>query len=109
MLERRRVGEARPLTYPVAIDTRRAIREYLDRFEDIQLVMAARNSVEPEAGVMILAAVSEPTLPPGFEQGLVEVVQESRGDAVAVQVFALHASRPADADGSDSRPEPEEG
>ena len=93
VLEKRRVGQAKPLAYPVSPRVRAAVNEYLEESPDLELIRMARSSVEPEAGVTILV-LSRSEVPPEIEAGLVRVVREARGDQVTVTVFPVLSARP---------------
>ena len=91
MLEQRRTGQMRPLNYPAAPRVREAVKEFVDERPGIEVISISRISVEPEAGIIVVVA-SEDALPAGFQTEIEGVVQEARGDASPVRLFALHSA-----------------
>ena len=88
----KRTGQNRPLEYQLAPHVREAVRQYIDEWPEVELITQGRNSVEPEAGITILL-MSAKTLPPDFEEGLVEVIKKTRGDEPVVRIFPMLAAR----------------
>jgi uncharacterized hydrophobic protein (TIGR00271 family) len=87
VLEKNRVGQVRPATYPVSSDVRKAVREYISHNPALQLIMMARDSVEPETGIFITLTAAAP-LRPGVKDELIQLTRAARGDANAhVRVF----------------------
>lgn len=86
--EKKRRGQNKPLTYPVAVHVQRAVENYLDSLPDVTLITIARVSVEPTSAVNILLAT------PGvftaeMKAELSRLVQETRGGDPTVRVIAL--------------------
>ncbi len=96
-LEIRREGAARPLLYPVAPRVREAVRSFMEPWQEVELIVMGRTSVEPEAGIAILLSMSG-QLPQDFEGQLRQVVQQSRGHKSIVRIFLLRAGRMAEPD-----------
>jgi uncharacterized hydrophobic protein (TIGR00271 family) len=92
VLEKRRVGQARPLTYPVAPRVRAAVHEYLAEWPELEVLRMSRSSVEPEAAAHIVV-LSPGELAPEVEAGLVRTVHEARGDEAPVSVFPVLSAR----------------
>jgi uncharacterized hydrophobic protein (TIGR00271 family) len=91
-LEIRRMGLARPLLYPVAPRVRFAVKEFVEPWPEVNLILMGRTSVEPETGIAILLSVSG-KLPDGFEEDFRQVVLEACGEASTVRLFRLRALR----------------
>jgi len=83
-----RIGQARPLSYPVGADVREAVELYLRDWPQVELIAIARNGVEPAAGITALLATDD-GLPRGFEEQLRDVIQEAHRGEPLVRVFAL--------------------
>ena len=92
MLAQTQLGQARPLTYPVAPVVRGAIRSYLDTEPGVEVITMGRSSVEPERGITVVLE-SERELDPAFESELRRVVQRARGADVPVHIHALRSAR----------------
>ena len=89
VLEKNRVGQIRPATYPVSSAVRKAVREYISHAPNLQVIMMARDSVEPKTGIFLTLAAAGP-LRPGVKDDLVQVIRTARGDANAhVRIFTL--------------------
>jgi len=58
----------------------------------VEVMTLGRNSVEPESGITIIL-MSKINLPPGFEEGLIKVVQKARGGEPVIRVFPVLAAR----------------
>jgi uncharacterized hydrophobic protein (TIGR00271 family) len=92
-IEQSREGQRRALTYPVAPVVREAIAAYLGAVPGVDLLAAGRNSVEPQAGILVLL-ISERPVPPAFEDGLRAVVREARGDPdIPVRISPVRSAR----------------
>jgi uncharacterized hydrophobic protein (TIGR00271 family) len=92
MIEQRRTGQNRPLQYPVAPQVRKAVKEYISNWPEVEIMTQGRNSVEPEAGITIIL-LSGKNLSPEFEEGLIKVVHKARGDEPVVRIFPVLAAR----------------
>jgi len=95
VLEKRRVGQSRPLSYPVAGRVRAAVYEYLAEWPKLEVIRMSRSSVEPHAAAHIVI-LSPGELPPGVEAGLIRTVQEVRGDEAPVSVYPVMSARSRD-------------
>jgi uncharacterized hydrophobic protein (TIGR00271 family) len=88
-MEKNREGQTRPAVYPVSADVRNAVREFVLRKPDLDLISMARDSVEPHTGITILLATDGP-LKSNVKDDLVNIVRTARGDKDAiVRVFTL--------------------
>ena len=88
VVEQKRRGQVRPLTYPVAAHVQEAVQEYLDSVPDVTLITIARVSVEPASSVSVLLATAG-ALPVGLKQDLTELVRDVRGGNPEVRIIAL--------------------
>ena len=84
-----RIGQPRPLSYPVGPNVRDAVDQYLLDWPQAELIALARNSIEPKAGIAVLLS-TEDGLPGRFETELREIIQEAHRGEPIVRVFALH-------------------
>jgi uncharacterized membrane protein len=101
MIEGRRIGQNRPLEYPVSPQVREAVKQYISHWPEAEIITQGRISVEPEAGIFILL-LSAKTLPHDFEQELINVVHKVRVDKPPVKIFpVLSASGQRPASNSD--------
>lgn len=89
VVEQKRRGQNKPLTYPVAAHVQLDVEAYLDTIPGVTLVTIARVSVEPTSAVSILLA-SDGKLPVGIKSRLTSLVQEARGGTTTVRIIALH-------------------
>jgi uncharacterized hydrophobic protein (TIGR00271 family) len=92
MIEGRRIGQNRPLEYPLAPQVRHAVQQYIDKWPGVELIGQGRNSVEPEAGITIIL-MSERSLPPEFKDGLLRAIHKARGGESVVRIFPLLAAQ----------------
>jgi uncharacterized hydrophobic protein (TIGR00271 family) len=92
MIEGRRIGQNRPLDYPVAPRVRKAVKEYISSWPEVETITQSRNSVEPEAGITIIL-LSEKNISPDFEEGLIRAVQKARGDEAIVRIIPVLSAR----------------
>ena len=92
MIEERRTGQNRPLEYPVAPQVRKAVKEYISNWPEVEIITQSRNSVEPEAGITIIL-LSEKNISPDFEEGLIRAVQKARGDEAIVRIIPVLSAR----------------
>lgn len=89
MMEKGRTGQMRPAIYPVSAGVRAAVWEYIDSHPDLELIVMARHSVEPDTGIIIMVTTAGP-LDPAVKEELIRIVREARGDRNAtVRVFTL--------------------
>jgi uncharacterized hydrophobic protein (TIGR00271 family) len=88
VVEQKRRGQVKPLTYPVAAHVQEAVEEYLASVPDVNLISIARVSVEPASSVGILLSASD-TLPAGLKHDLTELVHDVRGGDPDVRIIAL--------------------
>lgn len=89
VLEKNRVGQTRPATYPVSAVVRKAVRGYISNNQELHEILMARQSIEPEAGILLLLTASGP-LQPGVKDELIQIVRAVRKDEdLNVRVFTL--------------------
>ena len=89
VLEKNRVGQVRPEKYPVSAVVRKAVREYVSHHPALKVMIMARDSVEPDTGILLVLSAAGPLMP-GVNNELVQVIRTARGDENAnVQVFIL--------------------
>jgi len=89
VLEKSRAGQARPAIYPVSADVRNAVWKYINSQKDLDLIVMARDSVEPDTGITLMVATDGP-LKSTVKDDLVEIVRTARGNKDAiVRVFTL--------------------
>jgi uncharacterized hydrophobic protein (TIGR00271 family) len=86
--EQKRLGQNKPLTYPVAAHVQEAVEAYLDSVPEVTLITIARVSVEPKSAVSILL-VTPGQLPVGIKDELTRLVHEVRGGKPTVRIVAL--------------------
>jgi uncharacterized hydrophobic protein (TIGR00271 family) len=100
MIEKRRTGHNRPTQYLLAPHVRKAVKEYIDEWPEVELITQGRKSVEPEAGITIIL-MSTKNLPLEFEDGLIKAVHRARGGEATVRVFPVLTARqrPAEREG----------
>jgi uncharacterized hydrophobic protein (TIGR00271 family) len=88
VVEQKRRGQVKPLTYPVAAHVQEAVEEYPASEPDVTLISIARVSVEPASSVGILLSASG-KLPAGIKQDLTRLVRDVRGGNPDVRIIAL--------------------
>ena len=57
---KKREGQARPTIYPVSAYVRNAVWEYIGSHPELNLIMMARNSREPDTGITLLVTTTDP-------------------------------------------------
>jgi uncharacterized hydrophobic protein (TIGR00271 family) len=92
VVEQKRRGQVRPLTYPVAAHVQEAVSDYLDALPGVTLVTIARVSVEPTSSVSILLSTSG-RLPAGIKEELTALVHQVRGGNPDVRIIALQEAQ----------------
>ncbi len=92
IIEARRTGQNRPLQYPVAPQVRKAVQKYISRWPEVEIMTLGRDSVEPERDITIFL-LSGKNLSAEFEEGLIRVIHETRGDEPVVRIFPVLAAR----------------
>jgi uncharacterized membrane protein len=88
VVETKRRGQNKPLTYPVAAHVQAEVEAYVDSVPEVKLITIARVSVEPASAVSILLATPG-NLPDGFREDLTSVVREVRGGDPTVRIIVL--------------------
>lgn len=89
VLEKSRSGQMRPATYPVSVEIRRAVRDYLEQHPSLRLIEMARQSIAPEAGITVVLTTTA-ALPAGITDELTRVIRNARRNKSAiVRVFIL--------------------
>lgn len=95
VLEKGREGQARPAIYPVSADVRNAVWEYIDSHPELNMILMARHSVEPNTGITLMITTAGP-LKSNVKDELVQIVRTARGDQNAVvRVFTILEAAPA--------------
>ena len=74
VLEKSRSGQMRPATYPVSVEIRRAVRDYLEQHPSLRLIEMARQSIAPEAGITVVLTTTA-ALPAGITDELTRVIR----------------------------------
>lgn len=92
VIEQRRTGQNRPLQYAVVPQVRNAVNEYISRWPEVEIIILGRSSVEPDDDITIIL-MSGKSLSPEFEEGLIRVIHETRGDEPVVRIFPVLAAR----------------
>ena len=86
--KQKRLGQTRPLTYPVAAHVQEAVDEYITSTPGLRLITIARVGVEPTSNVSILLAATG-TPPEGIKKDLGRLVRDVRGGKPNVRVIIL--------------------
>ena len=88
VVEQKRQGQSKPLTYPVAAHVYEAVVEYIETIPEVTLVTIGRVSVEPASSVSILLATPG-TYPAGIKDELTRLVHDVRGGSPSVRIVIL--------------------
>lgn len=88
VVEQKRRGLNRPLTYPVAVHVQKEVETYLEAIPGITLITIARVSVDPTSAISILLATNE-ALPAGFKEELTSLVRKARNGNPTVRIIVL--------------------
>jgi hypothetical protein len=88
VVEQKRQGQSKPLTYPVAAHVYDAVVEYIDTIPGVTLVTIGRVSVEPASSVSILLATAG-KYPAGLKDELTRLVHDVRGGRPVVRIIIL--------------------
>lgn len=79
----------RPAIYPVSANVRNAVWKYINSRKNLDLIVMARDSVEPDTGITLMVTTDGP-LKSTVKDDLVEIVRTARGNKDAiVRVFTL--------------------
>ena len=92
--KKKRLGQSRPLTYPVSAHLQEAVEAYAESVPDLHLITIARDGVDPASDIGILLATPG-ALPAGVKDNLTRLVREVRGGKPTVRIFALQEVREA--------------
>lgn len=92
LMVKQKTGQTRPLTLPVASDTREKVNEFLDSQPNVELITISRMSVEPDSGVMVLL-VAYGRVKKSFRTDLRRIIRQSRGADINVKVILLKGER----------------
>ncbi len=98
--KKKRLGQSRPLTYPVSAHLQEAVEAYAESVPDMHLITIARSGVDPASDIGILLAIPG-ALPAGVKDNLTRLVREVRGGKPAVRIFALQEAREAQTPGQE--------
>jgi uncharacterized hydrophobic protein (TIGR00271 family) len=88
VVEQKRQGQSKPLTYPVAAHVYEAVVEYVESIPGVTLVTIGRVSVEPASSVSILLA-TQGKYPAGIKDELTGLVHDTRGGSPTVRIIIL--------------------
>ena len=88
VVETKRRGQNKPLTYPVAAHVQEEVEAYLESVPGVQLITIARVSVEPTSAVNIMLSATG-KLPFGIKDELTRLVRDVRGGDPTVRIVAL--------------------
>ena len=89
---KKKTGQSRPLTLPVAADTRNQVHDFLALHPNVELILIGRSSVEPSSGVMVILSAYE-QLEKSFSNDLRRVIRQSRGEEGPVKVIVLKGEK----------------
>jgi uncharacterized hydrophobic protein (TIGR00271 family) len=77
-MEKSRVGQNRPYSYPASVPVRNAVQAFAAEKHGMEVMFIARNSVEPGAFITIALTAAEP-VPVGFRRELRNIVRGELG------------------------------
>jgi len=97
LMVKKKAGQTRPLTLPVASDTREKVNEFLKLNPNVELITMSRISVEPDSGVMVLIAAYG-RVKKSFKTNLRRIIRESRGKDINVKIILLNGRRVGEAE-----------
>jgi uncharacterized hydrophobic protein (TIGR00271 family) len=97
LMVKQKAGQTRPLTLPVAADTREKVNEFLALKPNVELITMSRLSFEPDSGVMVLLAAYG-RVKKSFKTDLRRIIRESRGKDIKVKIILLNARRVEEAE-----------
>jgi hypothetical protein len=92
MLKEKQKGQDRPLAYPVSPAVRDAMYAFLADYPGVEIITAARSSLEPERGIE-LVLTSDRHVTPSFVEELQSLVREARGETIPVEVHVLRSAK----------------
>ena len=86
--KKKRLGQSRPLTYPVSAQLQEAVEAYVEPIPNLSLITIARNGVDPSSSIGVMLATPD-VLPAGVKSEITRLVHEVRGKGAPVRVFVL--------------------
>lgn len=106
-MEKSRIGQNRPYSYPVSVPVREAVQNVVAQQPTMETLFIARSGIEPGAFITIVLSTADPT-PEGFRRELRNVVRQKlgldslegiAGDELVVRVYIIQQapSQPAQA------------
>lgn len=96
-MEKSRIGQNRPYSYPVSVPVRKAVQNVVAQQPTMEVIFIARNGVEPGAFITIVLSTANP-VPEGFRRELRNVVRQElgleplegiAGDELVVRVYII--------------------
>ena len=92
LISKKKTGQNRPLTLPVAKHTREVVDEFLSQYPDIELLLIGRNSVEPDSEVVVISAGYD-EVEKSLSTDLRSAIRKSRGAKIPVKIMLLQGKR----------------
>jgi uncharacterized hydrophobic protein (TIGR00271 family) len=89
---KQKTGPSRPLTLPVAADTRDQVSEFMALQPNVELITLGRISVEPDSGVVVIL-IAYGQVEKSLSNDLRRIIRQSRGEDVPVQVILLKGEK----------------
>lgn len=86
--KKKRLGQSRPLTYPVSAQLQEAVEAYVEPIPNLSLITIARNGVDPSSSIGVMLATPD-VLPAGVKSEITRLVHEVRGKRATVRIFVL--------------------
>jgi len=86
--KKKRLGQSRPLTYPVSAQLQEAVEAYVEPMPNLSLITIARSGVDPSSSIGVLLATPD-VLPAGVKTEITRLVHEARGKRATVRIFVL--------------------
>ena len=77
-MEKSRIGQNRPYSYPVSVPVREAVQNIVAQQPTMETLFIARSGIEPGAYITIVLSTADPT-PEGFRRELRNVVRQKLG------------------------------
>lgn len=96
-MEKSRIGQNRPYSYPVSVPVREAVQNVVAQQPTMETIFIARSGIEPGAYITIVLSTADPA-PEGFRRELRNVVRQKlgleplegiAGDELVVRVYII--------------------
>ena len=96
-MEKTRGGQDRPAAFPVSVDVRNAVTDFVARQPNLRLLTLGRQSIEPESKIVVVLSATGPIVR-DFRTELRNIIHEVRSDSpldlldevdTRVQIFIL--------------------